>query len=592
MPPLLFEIGSLLARALAMKYKSRKLACILSVAILFCLACGAWWLEKTRAGELGRIFTQALANYANSSILMLQGPDISLKSGGIEFSSCKFCVIGPKQSFLVSIPRGYADIGLLELFMGNFSVREVRLDSPTLKPVDPDGIPEPWNIRIASDNTSTKANVQRLLIQKGDIFWEKGASSLGLEQINLSAALAGQQEAELKGDFLLKAGSKISGNLAFRSKIHYYSPNLTFRHTTISFTPLKWPLPIPSGPLRLGFGGALNTATSLLRIADCNIDWPGTSVTLKGAAIMDNGSISAELALENLPTDAERKSETQPMRLQGFLERQSEDMRLEEMAIQIGNISGSGEIVLEHDGERPTIGGRINFGKIFLGDVPILFGAFGRIAKTAAWPRTNVRVAFEAITGNGLAAQRPRFDLVGGAGKYDLKNLSFRALNGRIEGMVHLDFSDNSWRVLANGKKISIARLPFCREARGKANFQLKANGNKLPNPVLESVFNLEFDNFQCRPANSFLKILDGPAGRIFATTFGIDKLSGKLSMKDGNQGQIDITRAQNEAMNVDGTITFTLEPFTLDGKMVVHGQNGNTGLDFFWPMVYNPAIQ
>ena len=44
--------------------------------------------------------------------------------------------------------------------------------------------------------------------------------------------------------------------------------------------------------------------------------------------------------------------------------------------------------------------------------------------------------------------------------------------------------------------------------------------------------------------------------------------------------------------MNVDGTITFTLEPFTLDGKMVVHGQNGNTGLDFFWPMVYNPAIQ
>ena len=59
------------------------------------------------------------------------------------------------------------------------------------------------------------------------------------------------------------------------------------------------------------------------------------------------------------------------MRLQGFLERQSEDMRLEEMAIQIGNISGSGEIVLEHDGERPTIGGRINFGKIFLGDVPI-----------------------------------------------------------------------------------------------------------------------------------------------------------------------------------------------------------------------------
>ncbi len=105
-------------------------------------------------------------------------------------------------------------------------------------------------------------------------------------------------------------------------------------------------------------------------------------------------------------------------------------------------------------------------------------------------------------------------------------------------------------------------------------------------------MFNLEFDNFQCRPANSFLKILDGSAGRIFATTFGIDKLSGKLSMKDGNQGQIDITRAQNEAMNVDGTITFTLEPFTLDGKMVVHGQNGNTGLDFFWPMVYNPAIQ
>ena len=173
MPPLLFETGSLLARALAMKYKSRKLACILSVAILFCLACGAWWLEKTRAGELGRIFTQALANYANSSILMLQGPDISLKSGGIEFSSCKFCVIGPKQSFLVSIPRGYADIGLLELFMGNFSVREVRLDSPTLKPVDPDGIPEPWDIRIASDNTSTKANVQRLLIQKGDIFLGK-----------------------------------------------------------------------------------------------------------------------------------------------------------------------------------------------------------------------------------------------------------------------------------------------------------------------------------------------------------------------------------------------------------------------------------
>lgn len=575
-----------------MKYRSWKLACILSAAILFCLASGGWWLEKTRAGELGRLFTQALANYANSSILMLQGPDISLKSGGIEFSSCKFCVIGPKQSFLVTIPKGEADIDPLELFMGNFSVREIRLDSPTLKPLDPDAIPEPWDIRIASDNASAKANVQRLLIQKGDILWKKGPRSIGLEQINLSAALAGQQEAEIKGDFLLKGGSEISGNLAFRGKIHYYSPNLTFRHTAISFTPLEWPLPIPSGPLRLGFDGALNTDTSLLRIADCNIDWPETSLTLKGAAILDKGSISAELALENLPPDEEKKSGIQPIRLQGFLERQSGDLRLEEMAIQIGNISGSGELVLEHAGERPTIGGKINFGKISVKDVPILFGAFGRSAKTTAWPRTDVRVACDAITGNGFVAQKPRFDLVGGAGKYDLKNLSFRAANGRIEGIVHLDFSDNSWSVMANGKKISLAQLPLCREARGTANFQLQANGNNVPRDALDSVFNLEFDKFQCRPANSFLEILDEPARKIFAPTFGIDKLSGKLGMKGGNQGQIDITRAQNEAMNIDGIITFTLEPFTLNGKMVVHGQNGNTGLDFFWPMVYNPAIQ
>ncbi len=59
-------------------------------------------------------------------------------------------------------------------------------------------------------------------------------------------------------------------------------------------------------------------------------------------------------------------------------------MRLEEMAIQIGNISGSGEIVLEHDGERPTIGGRINFGKIFLGMCQFYSEPFGRIAKTAS----------------------------------------------------------------------------------------------------------------------------------------------------------------------------------------------------------------
>lgn len=575
-----------------MKYKSWKLAFILSIAILFFLAIGAWRLEKTRAGELGRLFTQALANYTNASILMLQNPDISLKSGGIEFSACKFCIIGQKQSFLVTIPKGEADIDLLELFTGNFRVPEVRLNGPTIAPINPETIPEPWDIRIADENTQAKALVQRLLIQKGDIFWKKGPRSLGFEQINLSAALSGQQEAELKGDFLLRAGSKISGNLAFRSKIHYYSPNLTFRHTAISFTPLEWPLPTPSGPLRLGFDGALNTATSLLRIANCNIGWPETSLSLKGAAILDRGSISAELALENLPTEAEHKSAARPIRMQGFLERQSGDLRLEEMAIQIGNISGSGELALGHGPNWPTIGGRINFGKLSLADLQILYEVLGRSAKTAGWPHTNVRVAFESVTRDGFIAKKPQFDLVGGGGKYDLQNLSFRAANGLIEGMVQLDFSDNSWSVLANGKKIALARLPLCRDVRGTVSFQLKANGNRLPKPALDSVFNLEFDKFQCRPANGFLEILDGQARKIFTPAFDLDKLSGKLGMKGGNRGQIDIFRAQNEAMNIDGSIAFTLEPFTLNGKMVVHNQNGNTGLDFFWPMVYNPAIQ
>lgn len=553
-----------------------------------------------RAGELGRIFTRLLANYAHSSIVMLQNPDISLKKGLIEFGRTKFCIIGPKQAFLINIPAGEADIDPLDLFFGNFNVREIRLNAPSLAPIAPDSIPDPWDISFAEENSPARATVQRLLIQKGEFYWQRGSRSARLEQINLSAVLGAQQEIELKGDFLLKAQAScaVSGNLAFRSKIHYYSPNLTLRHTAISFTPLEWPLPIPAGPLRLAFDGALNPQTSLLRMADCNLDWPDGSLTLKGAARLDTGSISAEFFLEDFLTEAEREAGTKSLRLQGFLERQSGDLRLEEMTIQAGDITGSGELSLAFSGEKPVLGGKIDLGKITFGDLPVLLRIFRQGAATAAWPRIDLRVLGAAIEGNGFELRKPAFMLVGERGKYDLKNLTFTAANGRIGGIVQLDLTDNSWRMEANGKKIALARLdvPICKDARarGTVNFQLKAGGTdaEKPNFGLKSDFNLEFDNFQCRPAQGFMDILDDNARKIFASTFALDKFSGKLSLGGYNQGKLEVVRAQNGTMNAEGIITFTLKPFTLDGKMVVHNQNGNMGLDFFWPRMYSPAIQ
>lgn len=576
--------------------KKWKIACLLFLIISISAVTGAYWLEWLRAGELGRLFTQALAHYTGSSIFMYEKPSISIKTGGIRFGTAKFCIVGSQRNFLITIPEGEADIDLIALFLGNFMVREIRIDKPVIQTVDENPFENPWYYIVGADEKGTpKINIQRLIIQKGNFSWQRGASSSSLEQINLSASFTNQQEADLRGDFALftEHGPKIQGNLAFRTKLHYYSPNLTFRHTSVSFTPIIWPLPKLAGPLRLVFDGALNLDTLLLRMASCQLNWPGATLGLKGAAILNKGSISAEFFLESTPKTGHNN--TGEVSIQGFMERQTDALHLEEMAIQMGKDSGSAELSLDMTGHNktPRITGSIHFGKIILNDLPGLLTVFSDGIQSGPWPETNLHISGGRFIWNNFEGKDLKLRLIGRNGNYTFENLSFMYANGKITGEMKFSLQGKFWKISAKGKELNLAKfkVPICarEKATGNGEFMLSAKGNNLLNMLLdlEGEMKIRIEKFSCKASDNFIGLFSEDARKLLLPRMKFGLITGTLELNGGKAGIITPLNAINDYMRAEGEINFKIMPLSLDAKILAKTNSGEIGLDFTWPKNY-----
>lgn len=185
-----------------------------------------------------------------------------------------------------------AQLELSPLLTGNVVVREVRLNSPVIEvregkavaAAKPDAEkPAVETKPAAATPPALPIELKRLVLRQGIVtYTTANGKTLRVDDVNFSVEnLRTGQEAVVQCDFAFifgdstaepaapaaKSGANnISGTLAFSSRLRYAPPQLLFRQTALTVTPLSGALPKEAGPLQFTCEGSLRLSDLHLQV--------------------------------------------------------------------------------------------------------------------------------------------------------------------------------------------------------------------------------------------------------------------------------------------------------------------------------------
>ena len=347
-------------------------------------------------------------------------PGISFFPPGVNFGQAHWGNADDAQGVAIAVKSGMAQLELSPLLTGNVVVREIRLDSPVVEiresksPAPAQPAPEQPKAdtpkpaaskpnaaksgtgkadaaktesaaaeqpapaaKPAAEPATLPIELKRLVLRQGSVNYTSAAGqTLRINDVNLSVEnLRIGQEATVQCDFSFALGDKqantgakadtqganMSGTLAFTSRLRYAPPQLLFRQTALTVTPLTGALPKEAGPLQLTCEGTLRLTDLQLQLTRAILNTPQARMTISGEAALGaptfNGSLEIEGSPQKLAALAGHKFKAvagkDELRFRTMLRYVPNAMNLSQMQLQVDDISLRGGLRFEFPADAP-----------------------------------------------------------------------------------------------------------------------------------------------------------------------------------------------------------------------------------------------
>ena len=478
-------------------------------------------------------------------------PGISFFPPGVHFGHAHWGSADDAQGVAIAVKGGMAQLELSPLLAGNVVVREIRLDSPVVKIREGKSIapaetaPEPTTADTPKPNasksgtaktTASKAEaaapadqpahaaktavespalpieLKRLVLRQGSITYTGAAGQiLRINDVNLSVEnLRIGHEAMVQCDFSFalanrqadtaKEANNLSGTLAFTSRLRYAPPQLLFRQTALTVTPLTGALPKEAGPLQLTCEGALRLTDLHLQLTRAILGTPQARMTVSGEAALSvptfNGSLEIEGSPQKLAFLAGHTIKAAPgkdeLRFRTMLRYVPNAMNLSQMQLQMDDISLRGGLRFEFSAEAPLgitadiQAGAINLtpylpaaetqaasgkgpdGKPHDGKVTASVAEAGPAKKAGKpdpaaaqkMPTLDIRAKAASISKGGLQAKDIFMAIKGEKGRYTLTSLTASlGSGGSIKATGSINMANETCAIKANAAEVDLGPL-------------------------------------------------------------------------------------------------------------------------------------
>ena len=444
-------------------------------------------------------------------------PGISFFPPGVHFGQAHWGNADEAQGVAIAVKSGMAQLELSPLLAGNVVVREIRLDSLVVeiresKSVAPavaqaETAPEPPKAdtpkpaaqksggakstaaksgaakaeapqapaapaeqpapvtKPATEPATLPIELKRLVLRQGSITYTGATGqTLHIKDVNLSVEnLRIGQEATVQCDFSFALGGKqanaaaeannLSGTMAFTSRLRYSPPQLLFRQTALTVTPLTGALPKEAGPLQLTCEGMLRLSDMHLQLTRALLNTPQARMTMSGEAALNaptfNGTLEIEGSPQKLAALAGHKIKTAPgkdeLRFRTILRYVPNAMNLSQMQLQMDDMTLRGGLRFEFPADAPlgitadVQAGAINLTPYLPADTPAAEAKAtasepeAARAKKAAkpdaeaaqkMPTLDIRAKVASISKGGLQIKDLVLAIKGEKGRYALNTLT------------------------------------------------------------------------------------------------------------------------------------------------------------------------
>lgn len=565
---------------------------------------GLHYLEN---GYLTDKIGEAAKASTGSPIEFAQNPDITLFPPAVKFGALSWHGAGPAKKMNISARSAKVELSLAKLFAGQLEIREIVLENPLVEIDAENGPAGLWgnDTKPSRSNSSGEfpfVDMGRLVASGGKVICRLPANTIVADDINFSAEnLHKKQEMDVKCDFTLQpdpAGANagpaiLAGNLAFKGKIRYYDPNLTFKRASITYTATDGHKLAALSPFRLAFDGAVNLNDWQYLLHNANLAVPQGIVELEGkgnfADISFEGksNIEAEIAaianwfgLEHKPADS---NAGKSIIIAGPLSLRKNHLAMENLALKIADASGAGKIMatLPYAGNTLALEGHLNMGKVALGDfslAPEKPKGPARNTKPAAeppeYPALNFRVDIAGLDIKKIRITNLGFLAHGENGAYQIDDFTFNIAHGGVLATAQTNFDTNEMALQANGKNVdlgtALSELGIEGLESGKTKFEanLHAKGNDLRSLThsLSGKGQVESRGLKIGALESLTKILQLFDAKSLDIAESFTIVSAPFSAENGQFRFSPIT-ATSRAISLTGAALVNLQENYLDGS-------------------------
>lgn len=489
----------------------------------------AFLVTRIDADFIVRRIADATQGATGAPLLLDTPPRISLLPPGIRFGGARWSGALDGADVSVSLQGGMARLELAPLFSGNLVLSELQFDRPEAEirlhapDAGTDAAPrrEPRagraEARTAPDD-ALPLELRRLTVTQGALRLDDGRRETRVSGFNLSLGnLRRREEVEIQGDLVLEildlhgtppagkpspatasgreparadAAPLLAGNLAFTAALRYYAPNLTFRQTSLAFTPLKGALPRELAPLQLTCEGALNLGSLTLRLAQARLSTPQATLTLNGQGPLAPTAFTGEARLGGSPRKLAAlagvslpEGDADSLDIRCRVEYSGTTLRLADLSGQAAGMRLGGDLALGLPGGEsaaPSVRGALSLGTLALdawlpaeetasstprrapappaqrGGAP----GVGAAQNAAGLPALDLRLAIAGLRHGAFGLKDIATLVTGKAGRYALKDFSARlAGGGLLRGAFTADMIARAYTLAADGSGVDIGAL-------------------------------------------------------------------------------------------------------------------------------------
>lgn len=476
------------------------------------------------------------------------------------------------------------------LLGGEIRFREIMLDNPVATLSYIESAPS----SAGGFAFSGFPEVERFLIQKGElaIVTLSPDSVVKFMNIGVSAEYPDKRgEAYAKCDFNIKFARYLNANVAAAGKFHFYPPNITFRNWALSATFL--PENAFVSPTRLSFDGAYNLEDKDLKFSTMAFATPAGEIKLSGdlspLAPAFAGTVDARLNLEKLWPESRDKE----LFLTTGATLADEGLKLENIAVRMGQSQGSGKLNISFAGERPEkIKGEFNFARLRLN-----FRDLAPIKKKQAsdsdsgianffrdGPEIDIRAKISSLEKNDLLFRDVSLNLTGKNGEYVIYEPAAKWCDGKISGNFAWNANRDAWSASLNGAKINfgdaLKQLGAPWFTGGSVEFALKLNSSAPGVEALAGDGKLEAGGARFAALQSVADALAFIGG---GGDFSGLAVSAPFVIKNGVARFSPVT-AQGVGVRANGSATANLAKKYFDGKLSLRWRSFELPLVFKGP--------